>query len=211
MKRLYDPQATRSNGSQRLTREDNCGTGYRKNKSPGRPHFELHPTSRNRIPSRCLLGFNRSIAEKLRDDLMSALENDDSKLPIIMTLHSYALKLMKRFRIAPELGNTTFPSEAELPHVDKVIAKYLRKRDFDYDGKKASIIAVNDLWPLFARYRWYGQELVVTELVEPLKEFNEAVDFSKKFFGINFLGELPGSCGSYWLRSPRLGSNCFRK
>ena len=153
--------------------------------------------------SMLVLAFNRSIAEKLRDDLMSALENDESKLPIIMTLHSYALKLMKRFRIATELGNTTFPSEAELKHVNKVLAKYLRKRDFEYDGKKASISVVNDLWPLFARYRWYGQVLVVKELVEPLKEFNEAVDFSKKFFGINFLGELPGQLRELLTKEPQ--------
>src|SRR5215813_3131228 len=78
--------------------------------------------------SMLVLAFNRSIAEKLRDDLLHALDNEESKLPIIMTLHSYALKLMKRFRIATELGNTTFPSEAEMPHVNKVIAQYLKKR-----------------------------------------------------------------------------------
>lgn len=124
-----------------------------------------------------------------------------------MTLHSYALKLMKRFRIATELGNTTFPSEAELKHVNKVLAKYLRKRDFEYDGKKASINVVNDLWPLFARYRWYGQVLVVKEFVEPLKEFNEAVDFSKKFFGINFLGELPGQLRELVTKEPQARNN----
>ena len=138
-----------------------------------------------------VLAFNSSIAEKLRDDLLSALGNDDSKLPIIMTLHSYALKLMKKFRIAHELGNTTFPSEAEMPQVDKVIAQYLRKRDFNFNGKKASMNAVKALWPLFSRYQWYGQELDNRELAESLKEFKDAVEFSKKFFGINFLGELP--------------------
>lgn len=142
--------------------------------------------------SMLVLAFNRSIAEKLRDDLMNALGNDETRLPIIMTLHSYALKLMKKFRIAHELGNTTFPSEAERTQVDKVIAHYLRKRDFQFKGKKVSLIGVKALWPLFSRFRWYGQKLDEMELEEPLKEFNDAVEFSKKFFGINFLGELPG-------------------
>jgi DNA helicase II / ATP-dependent DNA helicase PcrA len=142
--------------------------------------------------SMLVLAFNRSIAEKLRDDLMNALGNDETRLPIIMTLHSYALKLMKKFRIAHELGNTTFPSEAEMTQVDKVIAHYLRKRDFQFKGKKVSLIVVKALWPLFSRFRWYGQKLDEMELEEPLKEFNDAVEFSKKFFGINFLGELPG-------------------
>jgi DNA helicase-2/ATP-dependent DNA helicase PcrA len=139
-----------------------------------------------------VLAFNRSIAEKLRDDLLKELDNDETRLPIIMTLHSYALKLMKKFRIAQELGNTTFPSEAEMRQVDKVISHYLRKRDFKYKGKKASLRVVKELWPLFSRYQWYGQKLDDVELAESLKEFNDAVEFSKKFFGINFLGELPG-------------------
>ena len=52
------------------------------------------------------------------------------------------------FHIGTELGNMTFRSEAELKHVNKVLAKYLRKRDIQYDGKKASISVVNDLWTL---------------------------------------------------------------
>ena len=155
--------------------------------------------------SMLVLAFNRSIAEKLRDDLLHALGNEESKLPIIMTLHSYALKLMKRFRIATELGNTTFPSEAEMPHVNKVIAQYLKKRDFKFSGKGATIPVVNTLWSLFARYRWYGQVLDIVELADPLQEFSDAVEFSKKFFGINSWGSFPGNCGSSSLKSPRPG------
>ena len=153
--------------------------------------------------SMLVLAFNRSIAEKLRDDLMSTLGNDESKLPIIMTLHSYALKLMKRFRIATELGNTTFPSETELKQVNMVIAQYLRKRNFEYKGKKASINVVKDLWPPFSRYRWYGQESDDQELAEPLKEFNDAAEFAKQFFGINFLGELPRQLRQLLAKEPQ--------
>jgi superfamily I DNA/RNA helicase len=117
---------------------------------------------------------------------------------------------MKRFRIATELANTTFPSEAEIPHVNKVIAQYLKKREFKFSGKGATIPVVNTLWSLFARYRWYGQVLDIVELAEPLQEFSDAVEFSKKFFGINFLGELPGQLRQLLAKEPE-ARKTFRK
>lgn len=150
-----------------------------------------------------ILAFNRSIAEKLKKDLVKHLGENESDYPVIMTLHSYALKLLKRFSISAEIGNATFPSGNEMLIVNKVISRYLKQKKCTYRGKNInSSVVERILYPLYAKHYWFGVKAIKTENESILKQFEEAINFTKIFFGIRFLGELPSELRKLIAKEP---------
>jgi DNA helicase-2/ATP-dependent DNA helicase PcrA len=153
-----------------------------------------HSILNNAVDPRSILvlAFNRAIAEKLKQDLAEHLGEDPSRYPIIMTLHSYALRLLKRFRISADIGNATFPSSEEMPLIHKVVARYLKSRTATYKGRPIDVTAVNKrLFPLYSKHYWFGVPNIKPEEEGILRLVHDGLAFTKAFFGIRFLGELP--------------------
>lgn len=161
-------------------------------------------------PKRILvLAFNRSVAQKLKEDLITKHILQPEQLPEIATLHGYALSLLYKYKLSHYFGKTCFPYEesgSKNDEKDKIIEpllyNFLKTHGFTTNRKKF----YNELWKPYSLHYWYGRTQILND---KLKTFHQGIEFLRGIFGMRFLSELPSELYRLLNTSPSIADKNY--
>ena len=139
-----------------------------------------------------VLAFNRTVADKLENDLKNKCGLVEERMPVIATLHGYALKLIYKYQLVKDIGKTGFPYEdIDNLQVDEkrcIIEPFIRAHLSKHGIKVHWKSYDKTFWRPYAHHFWYGNQQT---LDDKIMKFHEELQKAKTFFSMCFLGELP--------------------